>query len=202
MVGIYPDRVSSQHWRILRGAKVVGRDFGVDLGHAPEATGEAIAAEDESEARNPACQSLVHGVAPRVEDRCLEAHAMSPRISNPNGPLMRPRQNTSTALWLRNAARDEVLFAARTQLLADEHRDNELELVRLGLSINLDVTWGEDLEALRARIIWRSRWFYRVMPAPNEPPVKLRWFARVVARLPMRWRPSARRFVDWTRRLK
>lgn len=123
------------------------------------------------------------------------------RISNPNGPLMRPRQG-ATALWLRNAARDEVLFAARTQMLADEHRDHELELVRLALSIGLDATWGEDLATLRARIVWRSRWFYRVMPAPDEPPVKLRWFARVVARLPLSWRPTARRFVDWARGLK
>lgn len=101
---------------------------------------------------------------------------------------------------MRHAARDEVLFAARTALAADEARTDEQKMARLAIAVGLTAMWGEDLDVLRARINWRARWFYRVMPAAGEPPMTLRWWARLVNRLPVSWRPRARRMIDWWRK--
>ena len=119
-------------------------------------------------------------------------------ISNPRGPRVRPGA-TTLSLWLRHAARDEVLFAAQTALMAEAQQDNEEALARLALSMKLTAMWGEEPATLRARINWRARWFYRVMPLPDEPPIVLRWWARLVNRLPVSWRPRARKAIDWWR---
>ena len=127
-----------------------------------------------------------------------------PRISNPNGPRMRPASQgvTAAAAFLRNASRDEVLFLSQTIVRADEAKHDEVALVRLAIVVGLEPKYGEDLRALRDRIVWRAKWFYRIAPAAGEPPVVIRWWARLLFKLPEAWRPRVGRFVDWCRGMR
>jgi hypothetical protein len=91
---------------------------------------------------------------------------------------------------------DERLLAAEITTLAYACTREE-DLARVALSLDLEPEWGERLDGLRLRVVWKGRYYYRVRP-PREPmpPVVLRWWARLVNRIPVGWRAWARGAVD------
>ena len=110
-------------------------------------------------------------------------------ISNWRGAKMR-----STGTWMARVSRDERLMAAELTIYA--YTGCEDDLIRMAISIDLEVPWGESLASLRARIIWRGRWWYRLKVPFAAPEPVLTWWARAVHELPPSLQPPVRRLID------
>ncbi len=100
----------------------------------------------------------------------------------------------STGTWMSRVSRDERLMAAELAIFA--YTACEDDLIRLAVSLDLKVPWGETVPSLRSRIVWRGRWYYRLKKPFVAPDPVLTTWGKLVNNLPTNWQPIARKIVD------